>query len=142
MRRAVALVLAPHYSPASVGEYVTRAQAAAGDALELLPVESWHDEPAFIDLLAGRVRASLDGMPSGSHALFTAHSLPVRAAGNDAYARQVGETAAAVVVAAGGIANWSTAWQSAGRTPEPWLGMPPQSRTCWRSRLAADRCSW
>ena len=54
--------------------------------------------------------------------LFTAHSLPerIRAMG-DTYAGQLQESAA--LVAAGGRAgSWQVAWQSAGRTPEPWLG--------------------
>ena len=35
-------------------------------------VESWHDEPAFLDVLAGRVRGT------DAWVVFTAHSLPER----------------------------------------------------------------
>jgi protoporphyrin/coproporphyrin ferrochelatase len=54
--------------------------------------------------------------------LFTAHSLParVRDAG-DTYPEQLEESARLVAEAAG-LAHWQVAWQSAGRTPEPWLG--------------------
>ena len=49
--------------------------------------------------------------------LCTAHSLPQRVIdAGDPYPRLVAETAAAVDPAA------EVAWQSAGRTPEPWLG--------------------
>jgi ferrochelatase len=39
----------------------------------------------------------------------------------DPYPTQVEETAALVAEAAG-VTLWRVAWQSAGRTPEPWLG--------------------
>jgi ferrochelatase len=39
----------------------------------------------------------------------------------DPYPDQLAETAAAVAARAG-IARWSVGWQSAGRTPEPWIG--------------------
>jgi hypothetical protein len=55
--RAVTLVLAPHYSAFSVGQYVERAVAAAGDDLEVLPITDWHLEPAYLDSLAAAVRS-------------------------------------------------------------------------------------
>lgn len=123
--RAVALVLAPHYSAFSVGQYMDRAMAAAGDGLEILPITDWHLEPAFLDFLAASVRAGLAGLPARSKVLFTAHSLPERiVAAGDPYPDQLRETAEAVAERAG-LAPWGTwaiAWQSAGRTPEPWIG--------------------
>ena len=67
--------------------------------------------------------------------IFTAHSLPerIRAAG-DTYPEQLAESARLVAEAAG-LDEWLVAWQSAGRTPEPWLG--PDVRDEVR-RLAAD----
>jgi ferrochelatase len=54
--------------------------------------------------------------------LVTAHSLPIRIiAGGDSYDRRLQETAE-LVADASGTANWRVCWQSAGRTPEPWLG--------------------
>ncbi|MGH9223366.1 MAG: ferrochelatase [Acidimicrobiales bacterium] len=56
--RILGLVLAPHYSRLSVGEYATRATAAAANAgVELAMVESWHLAPGYLELLAGFVRA-------------------------------------------------------------------------------------
>jgi ferrochelatase len=54
--------------------------------------------------------------------LFTAHSLPerIRQTG-DTYPEQLAESARLVANAAG-LDEWLVAWQSAGRTPEPWLG--------------------
>ncbi|HZN15881.1 MAG TPA: ferrochelatase [Acidimicrobiales bacterium] len=108
----VGLVLAPHYSRMSVGEYTERA-----DGVDVIP--EWHLEPGLIELLAERLVAA---RTPGAVALFTAHSLPARILSeDDPYTRQVVETAAAVAAAAG-VTDWHVAWQSAGRTPEPWIG--------------------
>jgi ferrochelatase len=54
--------------------------------------------------------------------IFTAHSLPARIVDSgDTYPEQLEESARLVAEAAG-LARWQVAWQSAGRTPEPWLG--------------------
>ena len=120
--RAVGLVLAPHYAAASVGEYVRRAAEAAGDDVRCNFVTSWHLASGYLDVLAGALRAALAQVPDGSHVLFTAHSLPSRVVHDgDDYAGRVEETAAAVADAVG-LASWSVAWQSAGRTDDEWLG--------------------
>jgi len=120
--RIVGLVLAPHYSALSVGEYAERAGKAA--TVPFTIIESWHLEPALLDALAARVRDALPGMPtnSGVAVLFTAHSLPARILETgDPYPDQLRETAEAVASRAR-VTRWRMAWQSAGRTPEPWLG--------------------
>src|SRR5439155_20901792 len=68
----VGLVLAPHYSSLSIAGYRQQLEDALGDRAELVFVESWHDEPGFVELLANRVRGS------DAHVVFTAHSLPAR----------------------------------------------------------------
>lgn len=124
----VGLVLAPHYSAASVGEYLSRLRARACDldpALEVGAVDDWHLEPAYLTFLAAEVRRGLAELPTATKVLFTAHSLPQRViAGGDPYATQVQETARAVAGEAGlsPWVDWAVAWQSAGRTPEPWMG--------------------
>lgn len=117
IERAVGLVLAPHYSRLSVGDYIDRARSADGP--EITFVESWYDNHAFLDLLADRVREVL---PSpDALVVFTAHSLPTRILEwNDPYPDQLRATAEAVAERAG-LGNVTVAWQSAGRTPEPWL---------------------
>ncbi|HEX3623504.1 MAG TPA: ferrochelatase [Acidimicrobiales bacterium] len=120
----VGLVLAPHYSALSVGEYATRAAAAADEAgLVLRMVESWHLSPGYLDLLAGFVQDAVAGLGVDPvEVVFTAHSLPERIlALGDPYPDQLAETAKAVAERAG-ISRWSVGWQSAGRTPEPWIG--------------------
>ena len=119
--RIVALVLAPHFSELSVGEYLERAAGAAGST-PFAAVESWATEPAYVEFLSNAVREQLDAMPDGTKVLFTAHSLPQRA--GPRYAAELRATAEAVAERAGLLpwAGWAVGWQSAGRTPEPWLG--------------------
>lgn len=121
----IGLVLAPHFSAASVGAYHERARAAAeGHAVGYRGIESWHNEPAWLEFLAGEVRSGLDRLPAATKVLFTAHSLPERVLVDDPYADNLQESASAIAQRAGldRWAGWSLAWQSAGRTPEPWRG--------------------
>jgi ferrochelatase len=88
-------------------------------------VESWATEPAFIDFLARDMKAKLEKMPEKTKVLFTAHSLPQRIIdGGDPYPDELRSTAEAVASQLGlsQWSQWSIAWQSAGRTPEPWIG--------------------
>ena len=119
----VGLVLAPHYSGFSVGQYQERLSAAAGGR-PVGAIESWHLEPAYLDFLAAAVGDALSGLPDRTTVLFTAHSLPERVLVDDPYPDQLEESAAAVAAAVGldRRAGWSLCWQSAGRTPEPWRG--------------------
>ena len=119
----VGLVLAPHHSALSVGEYLERARKAAGDR-EVVGIESWATLPAYVEFLTAAVLETLASMPDGTKVLFTAHSLPARVrAMGDPYVDELRSTASAVATKAGlhPWAQWSIAWQSAGRTPEPWL---------------------
>jgi ferrochelatase len=111
-------VLAPHYSRLSVGEYRERLEAALeGHYAELVLVESWHDDPAFIEVVADRVRGT------DAWVVFTAHSLPERIlADGDPYRDQLLETSRLVAERAGIQDRWSFAFQSASPTGEPWLG--------------------
>jgi ferrochelatase len=114
--RIVGLVLAPHYSRLSVGQYRERLEAAVAGRAELVLVESWHDSPGFLDLLADRVRGT------EAWVVFTAHSLPERIlAEGDPYREQLLETSRLVAERAG-LERWSFAFQSASQTGEPWLG--------------------
>ncbi len=128
----VGLVLTPHASSMGSGEYLDRAAEALGATVRgqrspaFVPVRHWYDAPGFADLLAERVLAALATLPAGSAeetaVLFTAHSLPERVLqAGDPYRDQVVDSAARVAGAAG-VSNWRVAWQSAGRTPEPWIG--------------------
>jgi ferrochelatase len=121
----VGLVLAPHYSRGSVGEYHERAAAAAAElGLAYVGMDAWHDEPAWLDAQADRVRAALDRLPAETKVLFTAHSLPERVLVDDPYPDQLRASATAIAerAALDPWYGWALAWQSAGRTPEPWRG--------------------
>lgn len=124
--RIIGLVLAPHYSSYSIGQYLGRARTTAEPyGIEVRGVESWAVEPAFVDFLATDLRARLERMPANTKVLFTAHSLPQRIIdGGDPYPTELRATATAVAeaVGLGEWSNWAIAWQSAGRTPEPWIG--------------------
>jgi protoporphyrin/coproporphyrin ferrochelatase len=122
---AVGLVLAPHFSAASVGQYHQRAaQAATAAGVAYLPIDSWHQEPAWIEFLTAALTEARAGLPERHKVLFTAHSLPERALIDDPYADQLRDSASAVAARLdlSPWADWALAWQSAGRTPEPWRG--------------------
>ena len=116
--RLIGVVLAPHFSRMSVGEYRERLEAALdGRDAELVLVESWHDEEAFVEVVADRVRGT------DAWVVFTAHSLPERIlAAGDPYRDQLLETSRLVADRAGLGDRWSFAFQSASPTGEPWLG--------------------
>jgi len=123
-RRVVAIVLAPHYSALSVGAYEKKLLDAARGRLELALVRSWWDHPKFLEAVAERVRQALQRFPAPGavQVLFTAHSLPERIlAAGDPYADEL-QASAAQVARLAGVGEWRFAYQSAGATPEPWLG--------------------
>ncbi|MEI8159536.1 MAG: ferrochelatase [Actinomycetes bacterium] len=124
--KIVALVLAPHFSSFSIGQYIDRATTAATPhGISVVGITSWATEEAFIAFLAADMSAKLATMPAATHVLFTAHSLPQRIIdAGDPYPAELRSTAVAVAAKVGLQENtqWSIAWQSAGRTPEPWIG--------------------
>jgi ferrochelatase len=112
----VGLVLAPHYSRVSIGAYRRQLEDAIGGRAELAFVESWGDDPAFVELLADKVRGT------DAHVVFTAHSLPARILDEgDPYRDQLLRTAELVAERAS-VADWSFSFQSESPTGEPWLG--------------------
>ncbi|HSI98198.1 MAG TPA: ferrochelatase [Gaiellaceae bacterium] len=128
---AVGLVLAPQFSTVSVARY----QQKVADGLELSQgriefehVSSYHDAPGLIEAFALRVAEGVSRWPGDErhhvHVVFSAHSLPERVlAAGDPYDEQCRETARLVAErAAISPERWSWAYQSAGRTREPWAG--------------------
>jgi len=112
----VGLVLAPHYSAMSIAGYRTQLDQALDGRAELAFIDSWHDEPGFIELLADRVRGT------GAHVVFTAHSLPARILeAGDPYRDQLLETSRLIAERAG-LDDWTFSFQSESETGEPWLG--------------------
>jgi ferrochelatase len=112
----VGLVLAPHYSAMSIAGYRTQLDQALDGRAELAFIDSWHDEPGFIGLLADRIRGT------GAHVVFTAHSLPARILeAGDPYRDQLLETSRLIAERAG-LDDWTFSFQSESQTGEPWLG--------------------
>jgi len=122
----VGVVLAPHYSSYSIGQYLGRVKAVAEPAgVKVSGVDTWATEPAFVEFLTTDLRSKLENANGKTKVFFTAHSLPQRIIdGGDPYVSELRSTAE-VVASNLGLregADWDIAWQSAGRTPEPWLG--------------------
>ena len=114
--RIAGLVLAPHYSALSIQGYREQLEAAVAGRATLVFIDSWHDEPGFVGLLADRIRGT------AAHVVFTAHSLPARIlASGDPYKEQLLETSRLVAEAAA-VDDWSFSFQSESPTGEPWLG--------------------
>ena len=124
--RAVALVLAPHYSSFSVAAYRKEALAARDESRSQMGiefVERWGELPEFVTALADRVRSGMEGWNAEETlVIFSAHSLPQRImADGDPYPEELLATSRLVAEAAG-VPNWKFAFQSASKTGEPWLG--------------------
>jgi ferrochelatase len=129
--RIAAIVLSPQFSPLLMNGYATaidEARTAIGPAAPATTVAgAWHDEPAFIDALAGRVVKALDRLPADERAavsvLMTAHSLPRRVADQEPdYLAQLRATAETIAASAGlADRDWTFCWQSAGHEPGEWM---------------------
>jgi ferrochelatase len=126
VEQIVGLVLAPHYSATSVGEYHRQAVSALEDidGIAYHRIDSWHTLDALVEYQSVQVRRCLADLPDRTKVIFTAHSLPERVLQNDPYPQQLRESATAIAERAGlgTSGNWDLGWQSAGATPEPWRG--------------------
>jgi ferrochelatase len=126
VRRATAIVLAPHYSRISIGgyrKYLEQANAELASPVEVRLIERWGAEPEFIAMMAALVREGLEPFHGEDvTVVFTAHSLPVRIREwQDPYEAELLESSRLAAEAAG-VTGWRFAWQSAGATGEPWIG--------------------
>ena len=143
IERGIGIVMAPHWSGMSVETYVERVAQAVDDHGETPTftfVRSYHDHPAFISFLSDRVREALEAMSGevrdDTVVIFSAHSLPVRTVDDgtqrckycdcdDSCRYRDGLQRTADLVAERlGLERYLIAWQSAGRTPDPWWGPP------------------
>jgi protoporphyrin/coproporphyrin ferrochelatase len=142
IQRAIGIVMAPHWSGMSVEDYLDRVRAEVGEGAPAFDfVRSYHDDPRFVSFLAGRVADALGRLTAeerrGATVIFSAHSLPTRTledgslrclrchacADTCGYRGGLAETAD-LVAAELGLARHTIAWQSAGRTDDPWWGPP------------------
>lgn len=131
--RVVGLPMAPQFSTLSAQKYIDAARSSLPEGLQFDPVPSFHTYPLLIDAFAERLRAAAPAQ--GELVVFTAHSLPTRVIeAGDRYADEVAATARAVASQTG-LGDYELAYQSAGRTPEPWIG--PELGALIRERAAA-----
>lgn len=135
IEEAVSIVLAPHFSTFSVKSYNGRAkeEAAKLGGPEIVSVEQWYDEPKFIKYWSDRVARTFAEMPADEREnavlIVSAHSLPEKILQmGDPYPEQLKETADMIAKQAN-VKNYEVGWQSAGNTPEPWLGPDVQDLT-------------
>ncbi len=129
VERAAAIVLSPQFSPLLMGGYAGAIDAARtatrGTTPNVAVAGAWHDEPAFVEALARRVREGLAAIGDDRPVpvLLTAHSLPRDIADQEpAYLDQLRQTAGLVARAAGlRDGQWRFCWQSAGHEPGEWM---------------------
>lgn len=125
IRRAVGLVMAPHFSRLSVVAYYQKVEAA-GSPVAVVGIERWHLLPGYLDALAEHIQAALQKFPAAVRAavpiIFTAHSLPQRILEwNDPYPAELQATVQALMERLD-PQPYTFAFQSAAMTPDPWLG--------------------
>ena len=131
---ALSIVLAPHFSTFSVKSYNGRAKEEADKfGIKITSVESWYTEPKFITYWADRIKETYASMTLEEKAtailVVSAHSLPEKIKDmGDPYPQQLQETADLIAEAAG-VSEYVIGWQSAGNTPDPWLGPDVQDLT-------------
>jgi ferrochelatase len=129
--RVIGICMAPQYSAMTVGKYLEKLADArtdvGGGGIPLSTVTSWATQPGLVAGLASRIEATLRRFQEGERGdvpvLFTAHSLPERILrDHDPYPDEVRATVDAVVARLPAGQPTTFAYQSQGRSPEPWLG--------------------
>lgn len=135
IEEAISLVLAPHYSTFSVKSYNDRAhkQTDKNGGPNIYSVNDWYAEPKFIDYWADQLKQTfkniIDEEKKKTVVIFSAHSLPEKILNaGDPYPQQLEETAKLIAEAAG-VKDFAIGWQSAGNTPDPWIGPDVQDLT-------------
>lgn len=132
--QVIGLCMAPQQSSLSTGAYRKKVEEARASLRSTCPVSyvgSWNRHPKLIAAIVEHIKQGLLTFPPGIRAavpvLFTAHSLPERiVAMKDPYPDDVQGTVEAVTALLG---NQPTrfAYQSQGRSSEPWLGPTVES---------------
>lgn len=118
--RIIGIPMAPQFSTLSVQKYNDAATASLPSGVTFDAVDSYCSHPLLAAAFAERVVAAAPR--ADELVIFTAHALPRRVIeSGDRYADEVLATAKAVAERAG-LKHYRLAYQSAGRTPEPWIG--------------------
>ena len=110
-------------------EDIVRGRSAAGaNAPELVKLRQYFDHPLLVEMFADAIAEAAATLPEelrdGARLVFTAHSIPLRAAdrcGPGLYQRQVAY-ACRLVAEAAGYPDYDHVWQSRSGPPQvPWL---------------------
>ncbi len=125
----IGVCMAPQQSSLSTGAYrkkVEEARSALRDQTDITYVGSWNRHPRLVAAIMENIRLGLQKFPADVRGavpvLFTAHSLPQRiVAMKDPYPDEVQGTVEAVTQLLGNQPTYF-AYQSQGRSNEPWLG--------------------
>ncbi len=120
----VVVSLAPYRCEVSTDAYEAAAEnALSGSGIGVRLGPDWNLSPSYVGALAEMLKSGLEGAPTDTPVIFSAHSLPQRMIDQgDPYADQLRETAEAVADVAG-VSEWQLAYQSvSGAAREPWLG--------------------
>jgi protoporphyrin/coproporphyrin ferrochelatase len=129
VRRATGVILAPYATESSRERYVEAVDAGRAALGPRAPavgyVGSWHVHPLFIAAMAERVTAALDTLPDAlrrdATLVFTAHSIPVAAAGLSPYVAEI-EASSRAIAERLGRPKWEVTYQSRSGSPrDPWL---------------------
>lgn len=135
IKEAISIVLAPHYSTFSVKSYNGRAKEHSEkiNGPKIDSIDSWYDHPKFIQYWAAEIQKTMAPLTAtqkeNTVVILSAHSLPEKILQDgDPYPNQLQETADLIAQAAG-IVNYTVGWQSAGKTPDPWIGPDVQDLT-------------
>jgi ferrochelatase len=132
--QVIGFCMAPQQSSLSTGAYrkkVEEARAALQSTCPVSYVGSWNRHPTLIAAIVENIRQGLHTFPAEVRenvtVLFTAHSLPERiVAMQDPYPIEVEGTVEAVTALLGSQPT-RFAYQSQGRSTEPWLGPTVES---------------
>lgn len=125
----IGVCMAPQQSSLSTGAYrkkVEEARLAFQSTVPVTYVGGWNRHPQLIAAIVGSIHQALLKFPAEVRGqvpvLFTAHSLPERiVAMKDPYPEEVKGTVEAVTACLGSQPT-AFAYQSQGRSSEPWLG--------------------
>ncbi|WP_026672473.1 ferrochelatase [Alkalihalobacterium bogoriense] len=133
IEEAISIVLAPHYSTFSVKSYNGRAveESEKISGPKIYTIDSWYNESEFIDYWTTQINKTMEQVADVEKTcvVFSAHSLPERIISmGDPYPDQLQETADLIAEKAN-IKHYTIGWQSAGNTPDPWIGPDVQDLT-------------
>jgi protoporphyrin/coproporphyrin ferrochelatase len=127
IKHALAFVTSAYSSYSGCRQYledIAAARASVGEgAPQIDKLRVFYNHPYFIEALADRLRDALAKFPSETkvYVIYTAHSIPVSAAGTSDYQRQLEETSRLISEAAG-VRHYKLVFQSRSGPPsQPWL---------------------